>query len=444
MPTLNKLEYLDETKEQIKDALNTNFNSGITDEDTFRSYVGKIDDIYTNWAKVTDEGTEITLSNVKKGRMPLQPKGNTEQTTYSGKNLLAYTSYGELQQGILTTYDSNDGALILNGTASNTFSNITKESSLNISTGTYTFSISEAKDYNVRLRITYTDDTILNGTISKGDTSVNINITKAVKNQRIFIYEDNTLSGTIFTNERLYAQLEEGSTSTNFEKYVGGYPSPSPDYPQPVKVVTGNNTINVSDGTNSENYYLNLGSIDLCKIGEYQDYIYKDNGNWYKKSYIGKIVLNGSESWGYGGSSTPNVFYTTVITDYATSNNIPYSNYYIGNTNVNGASGMSSLANNTIAFINVSGGTTPRFYIKDTNYTLSADLKTWLGTHNLIVYYALITPTDTQITDETLITQLESLNNAMSFDGTNYISSEYATGNAPVIISASALMKGGN
>ena len=81
MPTLNKLEYLDETKQQIKGALNTNFNSQITDSDTFRSYVSKISNIYTNWPKVTGEETELTLNNTKKGKMVLDLKGNTLQAS---------------------------------------------------------------------------------------------------------------------------------------------------------------------------------------------------------------------------------------------------------------------------------------------------------------------------------------------------------------------------
>ena len=44
MATIDKLEYLDETKEQIKDALN-DLGAEITDEDTFRSYVTKINEL---------------------------------------------------------------------------------------------------------------------------------------------------------------------------------------------------------------------------------------------------------------------------------------------------------------------------------------------------------------------------------------------------------------
>lgn len=48
MATIDKLNYLDETKGQIKDALNE-LGSEITDNDTFRSYVDKIDDLYAEY-----------------------------------------------------------------------------------------------------------------------------------------------------------------------------------------------------------------------------------------------------------------------------------------------------------------------------------------------------------------------------------------------------------
>ena len=48
MATIDKLEYLDETKGLIKDALN-DLGAEITDEDTFRSYVTKINDLYDEY-----------------------------------------------------------------------------------------------------------------------------------------------------------------------------------------------------------------------------------------------------------------------------------------------------------------------------------------------------------------------------------------------------------
>lgn len=44
MATIDKLEYLDDTKGLIKDALN-DLGAEITDNDTFRSYVTKINEI---------------------------------------------------------------------------------------------------------------------------------------------------------------------------------------------------------------------------------------------------------------------------------------------------------------------------------------------------------------------------------------------------------------
>ena len=45
-----------------------------------------------------------------------------------------------------------------------------------------------------------------------------------------------------------------------------------------------------------------------------------------------------------------------------------------------------------------------------------SDWETWLSTHNTTVYYPLATPTDTKITNAALITQLNALASATSYD----------------------------
>lgn len=161
-------------------------------------------------------------------------------------------------------------------------------------------------------------------------------------------------------------------------------------------------TYTASDGTEFPIWLTYPGAhynFILNAIGDYKDRIYYKNGKFYCERKIGVVTLDGSESWEYGGTS--GVFYTTSITDYATSNNIPMSNYYSGVSNVTGAGGMST--NNTIAFISQSGLTTPRFYIKNTTYTSNTnDLKTWLSTHPTVVYYVL---------DEPVITEIENTTN---------------------------------
>ena len=48
MATIDKLNYLNETKQQIKSALN-DLGAEITNSDTFRSYVTKINDLYEEY-----------------------------------------------------------------------------------------------------------------------------------------------------------------------------------------------------------------------------------------------------------------------------------------------------------------------------------------------------------------------------------------------------------
>ena len=50
----DKLTYLNETKEQIKEALN-NLGCEITDEETFRDYVSKINQLYEEYPEEENE-----------------------------------------------------------------------------------------------------------------------------------------------------------------------------------------------------------------------------------------------------------------------------------------------------------------------------------------------------------------------------------------------------
>ena len=114
---------------------------------------------------------------------------------------------------------------------------------------------------------------------------------------------------------------------------------------------------------------------------------------------------------------------------------ICFANYYQGKGEVETFDDVYNLGNNSIAFRT----TYERLVIRDDNFDNVVDFTTWLSTHNLIVYYVLATPTDIEITDTTLISQLEAIK--YSYDNTTNISQTNA--DLPFIISASAL-KGGN
>lgn len=169
---------------------------------------------------------------------------------------------------------------------------------------------------------------------------------------------------------------------------------------------------------------LTLGNIELCKIGNYQDYFWKDEttNKWYLHKEIGKEVLDGSENWGNLVQIGTSNYYRYENVDFRTNNCLEHSTYlsdkFIYNTNT-----MQQA--NVIGNSNAVGAN--RLWITiDTslmNGTTINDFKTWLSTHNTIVYYVLATPTDTEITDTTLISQLEAINNAISYEEQTNISS---------------------
>ena len=182
-------------------------------------------------------------------------------------------------------------------------------------------------------------------------------------------------------------QLELGSTATTYEPYQG------------------------------QSYTIDLDTLELAKIGTYQDRIYKEDGKWYIEKQVGKHLLKRTDSWTPGSSNT---YYCVAITDYATSGNIPLYAGLTGRTNVAGIIAAQNMPDNSCAFISQSGETTPRFYVKSTSWSAYSDLATWLDNNPNYVYYALATPTTTEITDETLLSQLNFI--ASLYEGVNNIS----------------------
>ena len=198
---------------------------------------------------------------------------------------------------------------------------------------------------------------------------------------------------------------------------------PSPDNEVPITNVTGNVGVTISNGNNTESKTLSisLGNIELCKIGVYQDYLYKNNGNWYKYNAIDKLVLNGSENWtahdsianGFYLNGIANGFIDNTISDYA------LSNYFTQKAYKN----VTSLNNGEFAYGQVAGSNRKRLVLKDTDYTTVADFKTWLSNNNVLFYYVLATPTNIEITDATLISQLEEISKTLSYQGQTNITS---------------------
>ena len=148
---------------------------------------------------------------------------------------------------------------------------------------------------------------------------------------------------------------------------------------------------------------LTLGDIELCKIGDCKDYFYKNSGKWYWHKETGKLVLDGSENE-WSKSTTTEVDRFVYNTDLYVNNANSKCNYFI-------KSGITTTIGRWYNNANVQVG----FSFTEYGTTTLEQWKEWVSTHNLILVQPLVTPIDIEITDTTLINQLEAINNAISY-----------------------------
>lgn len=215
--------------------------------------------------------------------------------------------------------------------------------------------------------------------------------------------------------------------------------TPSPDTPVPVQVVTGTQTVTITaDDQQSEDFTVSLGSLELCKIGDYEDYIYKSGDDWYVHKATNSIVLNGSsEGYWYRNNNV------TGADIYGFQLNPPFPNVALKNTGVLGY--LSDLFISLAASqwnANIEGlvqMNDKAFQIHILRSRLADGTRdtfiAWLSTHNTKLYYALATPTDTKITDATLIGQLNAIHEWLTRYGYN----STVSGNLPLVINQTNL-----
>lgn len=285
----------------------------------------------------------------------------------------------------------------------------------------------------------YNGESISNGFISStGELSTGATVYYVKNSPSVEEITDSTLLSDLegLNTAQLYEDIkiesDKPTLNINYNVVKG---SPLPDNPSKVKVVTGNNVITISngDGTSEQEYPINLGNIELCKIGNYQDYFYKENDNWYKYNVIGKVVLNGTESSWLENNTTKGLFQVTLSNIYNDVNTInAMSNLLIGN-NANNILQASGYVDNSIATYNSN-----RLLFRINNYANNlSGLKLFLSNNNLIAYYVLNVPTTIQITDNTLISQLDAVALANSYEGQTNITSTYNNNNSQLILNVS-------
>lgn len=201
-------------------------------------------DFFTAEDTVSDCGSDLSLDDTMASTLrSVELKGDTYQQTYSGKNLFPLGTGSYTNHGFTSVYNA-DGSITVSGTADATYADLTANRTVNYEQGkTYTISITEALPIGFGLI-----------TLGSGAQREDINIDVGAKSgkrtlsythniAKLYIYNLTVGQSYSFT---VYPMLEEGSTATAFEPYVGGIPAPNPDYPQDVQVVTGEQTVTVS------------------------------------------------------------------------------------------------------------------------------------------------------------------------------------------------------
>ena len=308
--------------------------------------------------------------------------------------------------------------------------------------GTYQDRIFKSSGKNL---LNISDITSGNGITNNGDGTITLNGT--ITNTSFTLTNPITLKANKTYTLSLTNTYSNGSNSTFILRngstnimtvYFKNKSSNAPFTPTQDTII---DTLRIfGDGVNFSNYTF---SIQLEENNQYTSY--EPYGKvWYIHKDIGKVVLDGSETYFYSSYSDVSSCYRIRIniTDKRTTSvdslkSILLSNYFkAGIWNGGTAQGESVVE---------CGGNYETFFIINknkledisTNEKVVQSFKTWLSTHNTTVYYVLETPTTTEITDSTLIEQLDNLENAYSYDTQTNISQTNA--DKPFILDVTAL-----
>lgn len=189
--------------------------------------------------------------------------------------------------------------------------------------------------------------------------------------------------GTTVNNLIFKPQLEYGDKATDFEK------------------------------GQKRTYTIPLGDIELCKIGDYQDKIYYDDG-WKLERNVTKLLLDGNiDYYGIPGG----VYYIEKYNDYATKDNIPVCERLIGANNTRSADSARYFPDGTVACSD--GHHANRIYIKLSKQNPS-DI---FSINPTKLYYGLKNPIISDITDIDLVAQLDAIKNSKAYKYTTNFTS---------------------
>ena len=255
---------------------------------------------------IVTEGEEIILKEEKEIPLNLEISGNSEQKTYSGKNILNFgASKSGTINGITYSYDENTQIWTVNGTATAKadvhFGSIIK-SEANKAYQLETFHLGGSiSSESCKIYMQDENQNWAGWSCQLLNVDARQPATKD-KNLSMGLLIFRIESGTTLNNYKFKAQFEQTDNPTvvEWEPYVGGIPAPNPDYPSEIKTVGSNvNIFDCSKGRHEgtynginiryENGYLvlngtstNVVDIYLCYSGLNDELLNHLNNNYGK------------------------------------------------------------------------------------------------------------------------------------------------------------------
>ncbi len=291
--TAEKLKYLNETKAEIKNALETPYN-------VMRDYPELIKKYIDNQpTKVVTDG--ICGNAVDVPVKAIETNGNIRQETTEGYQLLNLQS--GMQNGI-TYYVDDEGYFYISGTC--TSDRITLNLNEMVLNGTYTFTNKSISGGGINCALK--DNTSEYKAIFWANNNNNTKEVNAISKDLVCY-----LTNGATYNSKIKLMLVSGSQEKDVEPYTGGIPSPNPDYPQEITNVGGydnlfdkNNIISgsyVSDGNGafvSDSTSKRTDYIEIQANSYYYIYSNKTSGNWgawydKDKNFISGITLRANK-----------------------------------------------------------------------------------------------------------------------------------------------------
>lgn len=242
--------------------------------------------------------------------------------------------------------------------------------------------------------------------------SVDVRLSKGSYNSGL-----NTINLHNVTSVSEKTVIQNPTLSSSFKRYCFSYKS---DVEQTIKGVivqlenaenvvieVKNMMISTSSNYNyikhqEQSFTLNLGDLKLCKTGDYKDYIWrnKTNNKWYKHETIKEVIL-GTQNYYINGT----LLHLNLLLIFGESLVNGYSTKLVAN--------RWTAQNNMYAHTDAN-----KIFVSDDGTKASlynSDLKTkkqwdeWFSENPSVLYGVLANPIDKEITDETLISQLEEI-----------------------------------